>query len=167
MKIMTCIATSIKYGNYKQYKKRAMLIKEFIEYAEEFIRDEFDLKDVFEIRIRPIKGRVVGWCNKFGHIDIDVRRKTFGDCLVTLSHELIHGEQYKTGRLVMDKGVSYWKGNAVDNKGTTYKAYRNQPWEKEAFKNQKSRMGNILAMMNEDPDLKRTIEEMEKEWGSN
>lgn len=166
MKIMTHIATSIKYGNYKKLKKRALLIKEFIEYAEDFIREEFDVKDIFEVRIRPIKGNVLGYCNKYGHIDIDVRRKTFGDCLITLSHELIHGEQYKTGRLVMDKGVNYWNDEPVNNKGTTYKAYRKQPWEKEAFDNQKSRMGNILAMMHEDPALKETLDQMDKEWNS-
>ena len=164
MKIMTTISTSIKYGNYQKYKKRALLIKEFIEYAEDYIRKEFDIKDVFEVRIRPIKGNVLGNCNKYGHIELDVRRFTFADCLITLSHELIHNEQYKTGRLVMDKGVNYWNGESINNKGTTYKAYRNQPWEAEAFDNQKQRLGNVMAEMVKDKDLERTIEEMDKEW---
>lgn len=164
MKIDTVVSTSIKYGNYKKYKNRAGIISQFIEMANPYIKKEFNTFSNFQVYIRPIKGRTLGNCNRSGHIQLDPRRKSMVDCLITLSHELIHNEQYNTGRLSLKMGVDYWKGNKVDNKGSTYKAYRNQPWEKEAFKDQRKRITNILSEMTQNPDLKKKLEQMEKEW---
>lgn len=60
-----------------------------------------------------------------------------------LAHELVHAEQYHQKRLescwINGKGwASKWKGKIITNKGTTYNAYRNLPWEEEAFTRQKA-----------------------------
>lgn len=61
--------------------------------------------------------------------------------LTTLAHELVHAEQYNTGKLKNEwsnRGwVHQWEGDMNYNKGSTYKAYRNQPWEVEAFGREK------------------------------
>ena len=158
------IATSIKYGNYTRYKKRAEMITEFLSLAYDSLCKEFDTFENYRITIRPIKGSVVGNCTKFGNIELDPRRKSFGDVVVTLAHEMIHNEQYKTGRLLYEKGVNYWNGSEITNKGSTYKAYRNQPWEKEAFKDQKKRAGNILASMIKKKSVKKKLDLIEESW---
>jgi hypothetical protein len=162
--IITETSTSIKYGNYKRYQKRAELIKEFVRLSQQYAGNEFDLMQQFRVRIRPIKGRVLGNCNKYGTIELDPRRKSFADMIITYCHELIHNEQFNTGRLVWDKGMRQWMGDTVNNKGTTYKAYRKQPWEIEAFDNQKLKAQRILKEMNKDKGLKKRLEQMEREW---
>ena len=59
-----------------------------------------------------------------------------------LAHELVHAEQFHQKRLescwISGKGwASKWNGKIITNKGTTYNAYRNLPWEEEAFNRQK------------------------------
>ena len=55
------------------------------------------------------------------------------DVMKTLAHELVHAQQYDTGKLVYKNRVHYFDGVPVLSSGTTYKAYRRLPWEKEAF----------------------------------
>ena len=57
-----------------------------------------------------------------------------------IAHELVHAEQYHTGKLKKKynrgKGwLHHWNGTP-GKKGTTYKAYRDQPWEQEAWNRQ-------------------------------
>lgn len=62
------------------------------------------------------------------------RARTKKGFVSTLAHELIHAEQYHTGRLV-NKGrrEKWWDGKPVGNKGSTYDRYRDLPWEIDAF----------------------------------
>lgn len=63
----------------------------------------------------------------------------------TIGHELVHAEQYMTGKLDIDGAYHRWNGQRVVNRGTTYTAYRNQPWEKEAFDRQAANAEKILS----------------------
>jgi hypothetical protein len=64
----------------------------------------------------------------------------------SLAHELVHAEQYHEGRLqvlrTINGYVRHYKEKNDDNeqvvksKGKTYNAYRNLPWEVEAFSRQ-------------------------------
>jgi hypothetical protein len=62
---------------------------------------------------------------------------------------MVHAEQYHQGRLkneyISGKGwVHEWNSELNTNKGTTYRAYRNQPWEVEAFDRQEG-LAKIVA----------------------
>jgi hypothetical protein len=63
----------------------------------------------------------------------------------TIGHELVHAEQYMTDKLAIDAGYHRWNGNKVVNKGSTYSAYRSQPWEIEAFEQQSKNAEKILS----------------------
>jgi hypothetical protein len=68
-------------------------------------------------------------------------RLPWDSALEVLAHELVHAEQYMQGRLkkswMKKKGwVHQWNGNVNTNRGSTYQAYRNQPWEMEAWSRQ-------------------------------
>jgi hypothetical protein len=69
--------------------------------------------------------------------------------IIALAHEMVHAEQYHQGRLkneyISGKGwVHEWNSELNTNKGTTYRAYRNQPWEVEAFDRQEG-LAKIVA----------------------
>lgn len=98
--------------------------------------------DKIKVRVAKIKGRFTGRCSSEGNvIEIDPTN-SFRKFLEVLAHELVHAEQFHTGRLKQEwnpqlgKWVSFWRGTAQSNRGTTYAAYRKQPWEAEAFSRQ-------------------------------
>jgi len=102
---------------------------------------DFD-KDV-TIRLCKIKSRSVSgrYFSKTKVVELE-----YTNCMAEmtewLAHELVHAEQYHTKKLevvwVYGKGWEQkWNGKVCNNKGTTYTAYRNQPWEQEAFSRQK------------------------------
>lgn len=63
----------------------------------------------------------------------------------TIGHELVHAEQYMTGKLAIDAGYHRWNGQRVVCRGSTYAAYRNLPWEVEAFDRQKKNAEKIIS----------------------
>jgi len=68
----------------------------------------------------------------------------FKDMAETLGHEMVHVEQYMTGRMTSDGYHRVWEGQKHDGRGTTYESYRNLPWEKEAFDRQAEEASKIL-----------------------
>ena len=119
-----------------------------------FLRETFDLPSELKIRIAKTKGRFNAGAYSHGFksavIDPRAARK---DVLETVMHELVHAEQYHTGRLVHDVVVSRnnsvrwiheWEGKPITSKGATYNTYRNLPHEKEAFARQGA-LGKKLA----------------------
>jgi len=131
--IKTSLATSIKYGNYKHLQPRAALVFKWIKQYWDDFKDYFDFDDDVEFHVRPVRGNTHGWYrSRRKRIEIDPRYGT-KKVLDTIAHELVHAEQYKQGRLAWDskKLVSLWNGK-FHKRGTTYKQYRNLPWEIEA-----------------------------------
>jgi hypothetical protein len=67
-------------------------------------------------------------------------RLGWAKALEVIAHELVHAEQYHTGKLkkkyVQRKGWMHSWNGTPGKKGTTYKAYRDQPWEQEAWNRQ-------------------------------
>ena len=119
-----------------------------------FLRSMFDLPDTLTIRIAKTKGRTnCGvYSNGYKTAVIDPRggRK---DTLETVAHELVHAEQYHTGRLVHDvsidkhnnvRFINEWEGKPINSKGRTYNSYRNLPQEIEAFARQE-KLGSKIA----------------------
>jgi hypothetical protein len=108
-------------------------------------RTLLDLPEDITIRLAKTKKYINNgrWYDGENIATIDPRtsqrnRKT-GDILDTLAHELVHAEQYHTGKLkggkddLSGKYGSFWMGSFVHSKGATYASYRKLPWEKEAF----------------------------------
>ena len=89
------------------------------------------------IRVAPIKARYTNgryWSgDKVAEIDC---RLPISKALESLCHELVHAEQYYTGRLAWTGSTKLWNGNDGYGRGSTYNAYRHLPWEQEAFARQ-------------------------------
>jgi hypothetical protein len=105
-------------------------------------------------RVAPIKARKTN-----GYYDVENKLVTL-DCrlewdraLEVMAHELVHAEQYHTGKLkkrfMYKKGwLHYWNGT-VGKKGTTYNAYREQPWEQEAWSRQAALAERVCSILEE------------------
>ena len=149
----TSIATSIKYGNYKEYLTRAKRYAEAVERNWALICDAIGLdKDVdVEVHFKPIKGTTRGqYYSTKKRIAIDPRCFTFTDMMFeTLAHEAEHCKQYTIGHLgnkLNDSGSRWlvvWKGK-VFKQPSTYNAYRNRLWEVEA--REAGRLGRLAYL---------------------
>jgi hypothetical protein len=136
-KIIYEIATSVKYGNYKNYKPQAVLGKDFIERNIKTLTKCFKLPPKVHIVCRPIRGDIGGLAYKKNKekkyfIEIDPRLSNYMFVSVLL-HELTHIEQFFKGKLDISGEFFIWK------KKTLFKPlspdhinYEMQPWEREA-----------------------------------
>jgi hypothetical protein len=131
------LSTSIRYGNYKQYKLYGEILIERILEHESKLRKLLNLPDKIVVKIRPMRSILGSARYMTGDkydvclIEIDCRQnlKSFDNTLV---HELVHAEQYYENRLTYtdDKRGFKWLGNDV---GKKYLSYFESPWEVEAF----------------------------------
>lgn len=132
------IAASVLYSKNSLHRNRALNILTIINRSEEEFRKLLNYSPDVKYRVAPIKGRING---RYKHVpkivEID-SNLNWDKALEVLAHELVHAEQYHTGKLrqIWDnrKGwTHYWNGDFNGNRGSTYNAYRNQPWELEAW----------------------------------
>lgn len=131
------LATSVRYGNYKQFKKYGNILADRVLTFEDKIRGILNLPDKIHIRLRPMRfvygtaRYIVSDIMKVCSIEIDIRQKikTFDN---TLIHELVHAEQYYEDRLAHTADLKWfkWKGEDVSLK---YQDYKELPWEAEAY----------------------------------
>lgn len=104
------------------------------------------------IRICSIKGTTEGRFYDGSRVAEISYRLGEESALQVLAHELVHAEQYYEGRLrkTFDskKGwIHSWQGCKNFSKGSTYSAYRNQPWEKEAWGRQEELAKKVREML--------------------
>lgn len=126
----------------RRYRNKALDVAKTVNRSINLFRQYLDIPPDIFIRIAPIKGAANGrYCHSTRMVEIDctLRQDT---ALEVLAHELVHAEQYHTGRLKQHfestlGWLHSWNGDKIFNKGTTYQAYINQPWEKEAFGREK------------------------------
>ncbi len=118
--------------------EKAEVVREIIHKTMPEFRRLLDLPLDLNFRVAPIKSKNTNgtYDSEYRLVNIDCRLPR-GKALEVLAHELVHAEQYHTKKLkkkfARGKGwMHYWNGE-VGKKGTTYKAYRNQPWEQEAW----------------------------------
>lgn len=123
-------------ANYSHQKTTSINVQ-LVERALPILKTLLKLPTV-TIRVAPIKAKRIKGFYQSEHklVTVDCRLGP-RELIEVLSHELVHAEQYHSGRLVLKfikrKGwMNYWNGT-LGSKGTTYKAYRDQPWEKEAW----------------------------------
>ena len=127
-----------------------------IEQALPHFRKLLQLPDGIKVRIAGIKGRVRGryvWRSKMAVLDNQLIFNGNFALLEVLAHELVHAEQYYQGRLenewVSGRGWEYrWHGETNTNRGSTYAAYRRQPWEIEAFDRQNALASQVVSALN-------------------
>ena len=125
-----------------------------IECALPYFRELLDFSKTVKVRIAGIKGRVNGRFSNDQELVMLDNQLIFNPyrtgaapyrMIEVLAHELVHAEQYHQGRLANTLGkrgwMHQWNGEVNTNRGSTYRAYRNQPWEIEAF----SRQGDLAA----------------------
>ena len=131
------MSLSAIYSHTKTAKVIALMVQRTLP---EF-RKQLDLPRDVKFRIAPIKAK-----NTNGYYSVESKLATI-DCrlgwakaLEVIAHELVHAEQYHTGKLKRTynqrKGwLHHWYGTP-GKKGTTYQAYRDQPCEQEAWNRQ-------------------------------
>ena len=138
--MIVSIANSVKYGNYKQYKKYSSILESEIELAEEKIRNEVNLPEHVVIKLRPMRNKLgqavlISEEITVGSVELDVRQ-TLREFRDTLLHELVHIEQFYENRLEQGSNINFYKWNGIEifSKPTEYAEYINLPWEREAMK---------------------------------
>ena len=134
----TSIATSIKYGNYKQYLNKARRYAAAVERNWALVCEAIGLdKDIdVEVHFRPIKGYARGqYYSEKKRITIDPREFSFTDCMFeTLAHEAEHCKQFTTGQMSMKLNktgrswLTVWEGKEY-KQPSSHNAYLKRPWE--------------------------------------
>lgn len=101
------------------------------------LRKLLNVSPAVTVRVAPIKGKHTNGRYWSGQklIEVDCRLD-WAKALEVLCHEMVHAEQYHEGRLEHTGRMYKWNGQLNSNRGTTYNAYREQPWEQEAFARQ-------------------------------
>lgn len=121
----------------RKYRDKALDVAVVVNRSIDAFRKYLDFPKDIEVRIAPLKGKINGRYCSAKVLELDCRLP-WDKALEVLAHELVHAEQYKQGRLenVYTRGRGWthrWNGEKNLNKGSTYRAYRNQPWEQEAW----------------------------------
>jgi hypothetical protein len=140
------ISLSAKYTHAVSLERNLRLVRQYMPHFRKLLKLPTDLV----IKLGPIKGRVQGrYFSKQKVAYVDVRLG--GNFLEVLAHELVHAEQFFEGRLdhaMTKSGWGFkWNGSLNTNKGTTYTAYREQPWEMEAFGRQAELARKVREML--------------------
>lgn len=134
------IATSVRYGNYKEHLNNALYFIDIFNDSFSNIKQFIKLPKKLNIIFRPVKGaygrayytKKEDSTSKDYIVELDVRQDpvTYRN---TLLHELVHIEQFYQGRL-KDAGSMYFKWNGkkmlIDN--SSLEVYNELPWEVEA-----------------------------------
>ena len=135
------ISQQVKYGKYKACRPAVTAVMDLIEYNEDVLRDMLDFPEKIRVEFIPLRRLLNGRYFSHRHTVAINSKLTPKSMMQVLMHELVHAEQYKTGRLKRElcvrkrKYVSYWNNTEVDHADfrKSYDKYRNLPWEMEAF----------------------------------
>jgi hypothetical protein len=123
-------------------------IVEMVKIALPALRTLLHFDENVVIRVAPIKARNTNGRyyagTKVAEIDC---RLSVSRALEVLCHELVHAEQYFTGRLAWNGRTQYWNGESGYGRGSTYNAYRHLPWEQEAFGRQAQLAARVMEMV--------------------
>ena len=135
------LATSVRYGNYKQHLDSALFFIDILTASFDEIKQFIKLPRNLNINFRPVRdafGRAFYLKpNQFSSarnyiVEIDVRQDlaTFKN---TMIHELVHIEQFYQGRL-KDAGDMHfkWNGKKMLIDMSSLDTYNSLPWEIEA-----------------------------------
>lgn len=135
----------------KRKRNNTRVIATLVLKALPVFKELMNLPDDLTVRLATIKSKTIRarYYSKFKMVELDIS-SSWKAALTNLAHELVHAEQYHTGKLELvwsDKHrrwVHSWMGEENCNFGTTYKSYRNQPWEKDAWGRQEALAQMVL-----------------------
>ena len=135
------LATSVRYGNYKEHLTNALFFIDLLADKYNTLKQYIVLPRNLSINFRPVRdayGRafyITPTLNSAAReyiVEIDIRQdlKTFKD---TIIHELVHIEQFYEGRLKAAGNMHFkWNGKKMLIDTSSTAAYSNLPWELEA-----------------------------------
>jgi hypothetical protein len=125
----------------KRYCNKSLEVARVVNRSIDQFRKYLNFPQDVRVRIAPIKGSVNGRYNSNCKVvELDCKLP-WDKALEVFAHELVHAEQYYEGRLIKKFEARHgwihsWNGAKSFNRGSTYRAYRNQPWEQEAWDRQ-------------------------------
>lgn len=130
---------SVSYYAYHNHRDTATVLIGLVKKALPEFRKLLDIGEV-SIRIAPIKGRCAGrFWGTDRLVELDSRLE-WDRALETMAHELVHAEQYHTGKMAQKKvrgrWMRSWNGEYMRGKASSHEAYRKLPWEIEAYDRQ-------------------------------
>lgn len=151
-----CIETTVQLKTYRKGSlptwiklARAAIISVEEEIRSKLTREQNETRIVYyfkNLKTKNTHGKCIRETPKLIKILINPKAiKDLHQMAETIGHELVHAEQYMTGKLAIDGYYHRWNGQKVVNRGSTYEAYRNLPWEKEAFARQSKHAEKILS----------------------
>lgn len=120
-----------------RYKSRVAEVVVVVKKALPVLRTLLSVSDDVVVRVAPIKSKGVNgrYWDGSKTCEIDCRLP-WDKALVVLCHEMVHAEQYHTRRLEQTGRAHLWNGSLNTSQGSTYKSYREMPWEQEAYDRQ-------------------------------
>ena len=124
-------------------------------HAESVLKRHLSYDSGVVIRITPIRSRNVNgrYWERSKLVELDSRLGSM-QTLEVLAHELVHAEQYHTGKLKSsDLGLKIWDNTTYANRTNYrsvkgYKKYRDLPWEVEAWDRQSVLANQVLTDLN-------------------
>lgn len=145
------VSRQLMYGRLKN-TKNVDVAKVIIQKSLPVFHKLLNLPSKITFRLTRFKGRYTG---KYNHEEqmVAINPNFVWDrVLETIAHELVHAEQYNENRLKSvwrsrQGWVYQWNGEINTNKGSTYKSYRKQPWEEEAFSRQKPLADQVCEIL--------------------
>ena len=149
------VAISLVYGNYKNtpdLKEKLEILSKAIPILRKILDLPADIKTI----ARPIKSSSKAlYFGCYRLAEVDPRKGSVFDILSSFCHEMVHAQQYAQGRLEQKLVIGrngpewnhYWEGlpHRDARPSMNYHAYRNLPWEKEAFERQDGLAKQVLA----------------------
>ncbi len=117
--------------------------------------DNLKIRDVIVI-IKPLesgaqvedggtlKAHIIGYGKQYVIFTDALGRK---ESITVMSHELIHLQQYYTGRLLVKNKMITWQNNTLPLVDWINVSYNNRPWEQEAFQLQGPLRDSIITKL--------------------
>lgn len=158
--VFTSLQVYYRVKDRKRLHAKALLLSRALKIFHEVL----ELHPTTKVRIANIKKRLTRglYCSD-GHVATIEDRIFFKDMLETMAHEMVHGEQFNTGKLKFEwknrDWVAMWMGTEGEL-SKTYRSYLDQPWEKEAFERQQALAAYAYVKLIEQLD---DMTELEKE----
>ena len=115
-------------------------------------KNYLNVPDQLKVRIASCPGSFSGrYIHALRTVELSYKLN-WRQTMEVLAHEMVHAEQYHEGRLShtfqQGKFLWLWHGKTFRNR-RVYAAYREQPWEQEAFDRQTMIADWVMADLNE------------------
>ena len=111
---------------YNNDREKAQSAARVMQRALDILRNHLDLPTDLKVRVCTFRKSTIGGVYSNYEHTAGVTLRSYRGMISSLAHELVHAEQYHQNRLSHNGSVYMWNGSTVNNKRTTYNAYRNR-----------------------------------------